>query len=74
MIDGPKGAWALVMQTAWDTTADAAAFETAATTALEKSPGVAQVLPGVGGKTRWVLIGSDAATVSKVAAATGLTG
>jgi len=74
VIDGPKGAWALVMQTAWDTAADAAAFETAATTALEKSPGVAQVLPGVGGTTRWVLIGSDAATVSKVAAATGLTG
>jgi len=74
VIDGPNGAWALVMQTAWDTAADAAAFETAATTALEKSPGVAQVLPGVGGKTRWVLIGSDAATVSKVAAATGLTG
>ena len=74
VIDGPNGAWALVMQTAWDTEADAAAFETAATTALEKSPGVAQVLPGVGGKTRWVLIGSDAATVSKVAAATGLTG
>jgi hypothetical protein len=74
VIDGPNGAWALVMQTAWDTEADAAAFETAATTALEKSPGVAQVLPGVGGKTRWLLIGSDAATVSKVAAATGLTG
>jgi len=74
VIDGPKGAWALVMQTAWDTAADAAAFETAATTALGKSPGVAQVLPGVGGTTRWVLIGSDAATVSKVAAATGLTG
>ena len=62
------------MQTVWDTEADAAAFETAATTALEKSPGVAQVLPGVGGTTRWVLIGSDAATASKVAAATGLTG
>ena len=74
VIDGPAGAWALVMQTAWDTEADAAAFETAASTALEKSPGVAQVLPGVGGTTRWVLIGSDAATVSKVAAATGLTG
>jgi hypothetical protein len=74
VIEGPDGAWAVVMQTAWDTEADAAAFETAATTALEKSPGVAQVLPGVGGTTRWVLIGSDAATVSKVAAATGLAG
>jgi len=62
------------MQTVWDTDADAAAFETAATTALERSPGVAQVLPGAGGRTRWVLIGSDAATVSRVAGATGLAG
>ena len=74
VIEGPDGAWAVVMQTVWDTEADAAAFETAATTALERSPGVAQVLPGVGGKTRWVLIASDAATASKVAGVTGLAG
>ena len=74
VIEGPDGAWATLMQTVWDTEADAQAFETAATTALEKSPGVAQVLPGVGGKTRWVLIASDAATASKIAGATGLTG
>jgi 5-enolpyruvylshikimate-3-phosphate synthase len=72
VMDGPNHAWAVAMQTVWDTEADAAAFETAATTALEKSPGVAQVLPGVGGKTRWVLVASDAATASKVAGVTGL--
>jgi hypothetical protein len=74
VVEGPGGAWATVMQTVWDTEADAAAFETAAKTALEKSPGVAQVLPGVGGKTRWVLIASDAATASKIAGVTGLAG
>ncbi|MFL5651397.1 MAG: hypothetical protein ACJ777_08945 [Chloroflexota bacterium] len=74
VLEGPDGAWATVMQTVWDSDADAAAFETAATTALEKSPGVAQVLPGAGGKTRWLLIASDAATASKVAGVTGLAG
>ena len=74
VIEGPDGAWAVVMQTVWDTPADAAEFETAATTALAKSPGVAQVLPGVGGTTRWVLIASDAGTASKVAGVTGLAG
>ncbi len=74
VIEGPDGAWAIVMKTVWDTPADATEFETAATAALDKSPGVAQVLPGVGGTTRWVLIASDAATASKVAGATGLAG
>lgn len=74
VLQGPAGAWAVVMQTVWDTPADAAEFETAATAALEKSPGVAQVLPGAGGTTRWVLIASDAATASKVAGVTGLAG
>ena len=41
-------------KTAWDTTADAAAFETAATTALAKARWTGQVLPGEGGKVRWV--------------------
>ena len=48
------------MQTAWDTDADAAAFETAATTALGKAQGVSRVLPGAGGKTRWVLVADGA--------------
>ena len=55
VIDGPDGAWAVAMHTAWDTEADAAEFETAATTALQKAGGVAQVVPGTGGTTRWVV-------------------
>jgi len=74
VINGPKGAWALVMHTVWDTKADAAEFETAATAALKKAGGVAQVLPGTGGTTRWVVVGSDDATLSKVANVLGLAG
>lgn len=74
VLDGPNDAWAVVMDTAWDTDADATAFEAAATTALTKAQGKARVLPGVGGKTRWVVVGSDDATLSKVANALGLAG
>ena len=74
VIDGPDGAWALAMQTAWDTPEDAAAFETAASTALGKAGGPGQVLPGAGGKVRWVVVGNDAETLGTVAGALGLAG
>ena len=74
VLDGPGDSWAYVMQTVWDSEADAAAFETAATTALAKAGGVAQVVPGTGGTTRWVLVGSDDAALSKVAGVLGLAG
>jgi hypothetical protein len=74
VIEGPDGAWAVAIKTAWDTTADAAEFETAATTALDKALGIAQVLPGEGGKVRWVLVANDAATMSRVAGVLGLAG
>jgi hypothetical protein len=74
VIEGPSGAWAVAWQTTWDTTADATAFETAATTAIGKAQGVKQVLPGVGGKTRWVLVASDAKTMGHVANVLGLAG
>jgi len=74
VIEGPAGAWAVAIKTAWDTTADATEFEAAATTALGKAQGIAQVLPGEGGKIRWVLVASDAATMSSVAGVLGLAG
>ena len=74
VIEGPSGAWAVAMETAWDTDADAAQFETAATKAKAKATGTAEVLPGVGGKTRWFLVASDAATLGRVAGALGLAG
>lgn len=74
VMNGPDGAWALAMQTSWDTAADATEFETAATTALKKAGGPGQVLPGVGGKVRWVVVGDDAKTLQTVAGALGLAG
>jgi len=74
VVNGPDGAWAVVMHTVWDTKADAAAFETAATTAIKSAGGVAQVVPGTGGTTRWVVVGSDDKTLSKVAGVLGLAG
>ena len=75
VIEGPDGAWAVAMQTVWDTEADAAAFETAATTGTREGAGRrAGPARAPVGKTRWVLIALDAATASKVAGALGLAG
>lgn len=74
VTEGPKGAWAVVIQTEWDTTTDATEFEKAATTALKQAVGVARVLPGVGGKAHWIVVAGDAATLARVASALGLAG
>ena len=74
VLDGPDDSWGVVMRTAWDSEADAAAFETAATTATAKAGGPAGVFPGEGGTTRWVVIGSDDATTGKLTGALGLAG
>jgi len=74
VLDGPGDTWAVVMRTAWDSPADAAAFETAATQALPSAGGLAGVFPGEGGTTRWIVIGSDDATLQAAAGAAGLAG
>jgi hypothetical protein len=74
VLEGPDGAWAVAIDTEWDSAADAKEFEKAATTAVKKAGGVGQVLPGAGGTTRWVLVASDDATAGKVANALGLAG
>ena len=74
VMAGPHGTWAVAMHTDWDTAGDAAQFEKAATTALKKAGGASQVLPGAGGKTRWVVIAGDAATLARVANVLGLAG
>jgi hypothetical protein len=71
---GPAGAWAVAFHTEWDTPADAAQFQAAATTAMAKAGGSAEVLPGAGGTTRWFLAASDAPTLARLANALGLTG
>ncbi len=74
VMDGPNDSWAVALHTVWDTTTDATEFEAAAKTAIAKAGGSAQVLPGVGGTTRWVLIASNAATLSHAASVLGLAG
>ena len=74
VMEGPDGAWAVAIQTAWDTGSDAEAFESAAATALAKARGVARVLRGDGGTTRWVIVADDTATQSLVTKALGLAG
>jgi hypothetical protein len=75
LIDGPNGAYALVVLTTWDTPADATEFSTAATEAIRGVPGearVARIASGAavpGGAEVAVLFASDASTLEKLAAA-----
>ena len=45
LVEGPNGAYVLVLLTAWDTPADATEFATAATEAVRGVPGEARVVP-----------------------------
>src|SRR5262249_42508124 len=74
VLNGPSDSWAVVMDTTWDTEMDATEFEAAATTPLGQATGSARVLPGAGGKARWVVVASDATALGKVANALGLAG
>ena len=53
---------------------EAAAFESAAGTAVKEAGGPAQVLPGDGDTTRWVVVGSDDDVLSSLAGSLGLAG
>jgi hypothetical protein len=74
LVAGPNGAWGVVLRTAWDSDSDAAAFEEAASPLVEGLATPASLLPGAGGSERWIVIGSDDATLSRVAGALGLAG
>jgi hypothetical protein len=74
VLEGPDGAWAVAIATAWDTAGDARAFETAAKTAIGKARGSAQVLPGADDTTRWVIVADDVQTLRSVSKAVGLDG
>jgi hypothetical protein len=74
VLQGPDGAWAVVLRTAWDTPQDATEFETAATPIVDGLGSSAALLPGAGGTERWVLVASDDATKGKVANVLGLAG
>jgi hypothetical protein len=74
VLNGPGNTWAVVLRTAWDSVADAAAFESAAASLVQGLASPASLLPGAGGTERWVVIGSDDATLNKLAGALGLAG
>ena len=71
-LNGPDGAWAVVFKTAWDTDADAAAFERVAAPIVEKLADPAGLVPGAGGRERWVLVASDQDVLQTLAATLGL--
>ena len=73
-LSGPNDSWAIAWHTVWDTKDDAAEFDVTARTAVDKAGGPGQVLPGEGGTTRWVVIGSDDDALQKVANVLGLAG
>ncbi len=74
VLEGPDGAWGLVMHTVWDTAADAQAFDDAATAAATTAGGPAGVFPGDGGTTRWFVVGSDDDAFESIAVGLGLAG
>ncbi|HUQ77909.1 MAG TPA: hypothetical protein VM427_03410 [Patescibacteria group bacterium] len=74
LLDGPDGRWAVVFRTEWDTVTDAAEFETGVGPRVAAAAGPGRVLPGQGGRTRWIVIGSDDTTLTLLAGALGLAG
>jgi hypothetical protein len=74
LVEGPAGAWGVILKTVWDRDADAVQFEKAATGLVDGLASPASLLPGAGGAERWIVIGSDDATLNRVAGALGLAG
>ena len=74
VLSGPDGAWGVVLRTEWDSADDAAEFEAVAAPLVEDLSSPAALLPGDRSAERWVLVASDDATLSKLAAVLGLAG
>ena len=74
VIEGPDGAWAVVLHTVWDTQQDAIEFETAATLALRQASGISRIVPGEGGRHRWIVVADRASTLRTVQNVLGLAG
>jgi hypothetical protein len=74
VVNGPNGAWGVVLRTSWDSDAEAVEFESGASPVVESLASPASLLPGAGGTERWILIGSDDATLGSLAGALGLAG
>ena len=66
LFEGPNGAWAIVLQTAWDTPGDASEFAQAAGTTLDGLGRPAKVQPGGSATQETVVIGSDSTVLGRV--------
>jgi len=69
VLKGPDGAWAVVMQSTWDTTDDATEFQQAAGTAVGDGDHPGSVL--VDGKDVTIVVASDGRTLNEAASAAG---
>lgn len=74
LVRGPDGAWALILRTTWDGSADAHEFTVGATATIGALKLTGRVLPGAGAKDVDVVIGSDATTMARLANILGLAG
>ena len=74
VMKGPDGAWALAGRPSGTPRRTPLPSRRRPTTALGKAGGVAKVLPGEGGKTRWVVVANDEKTLGRVANVLGLAG
>ena len=74
LLQGPNGAWALILQTAWDTVRDAAEFTTAAKATIGALGLEGDVLPGMGGKNASVVLASGPSALGRLANVLGLAG
>ena len=71
LLDGPDDAWAIAMDTAWDSELDASEFSDAATTVVNGLDGAGEVLPGADGRGVTVLLGSTDEVVDQLRSALG---
>jgi hypothetical protein len=65
-LEGPNGAWAVVLRTAWDSGADGREFAMTAGTTLDGLARPAKVFPAGPATGETVVIGSDLTTLSRV--------
>jgi hypothetical protein len=69
VLDGPSGAWAVVLRSTWDSTDDAKAFQQAAGQAVADGPTAGTVL--VKGRDVTVVFGSGGAILDRAASVAG---
>jgi len=71
-LEGPAGAWAMILRTTWDTEQDALQFATATSSALDASGRTGRVTEGASPLERWLILASAPDLVDRAErAATG---